>query len=226
MPDNQASATKAYSASRSFSLELLSREILRCRRCVDAGLLETCSPVLAQPVLSRVVLVGQAPGSVEQVSGRPFSGRAGRELFRWLAQAGLGDEDSARSRVYLTSITKCFPGRAPSGAGDRKPSAAEIQLCSGHLEAQLQILQPRLIVPVGQLAISRFLVSRPLGGLIGSVFDSVGREVTAGIGRARVDGGGVLTLPLPHPSGASRWLNVPAHKDQLGAALNLLRELL
>jgi uracil-DNA glycosylase len=226
MPENQASSKTAAPASELQRLELLHREILGCRRCADAGLLQTCAPVLAAPEVSRVVLVGQAPGSVEQVSGLPFSGRAGRQLFRWLALAGIGDEESARSTIYLTSITKCFPGRAPAQRGDRRPSATEVELCSGHLEAQLGILRPRLILAVGQLAITRFLGNRPLSGLIGSVFDMAGREIEPEAGRLLLPGDGALILPLPHPSGASRWLNAADHRQQLEAALSLLRELL
>ena len=104
-----------------------------------------------------------------RTSCRPFSGRAGRFLFRWLEAAGLGDEESARRTVYLTSITKCFPGPSPSGAGDRRPSPAEVDLCRGHLESQLALLRPWLIVAVGQMALERFLGPLPMHLAVGEL---------------------------------------------------------
>jgi len=149
-----------------------------------------------------MMLIGQAPGITEQNIRRPFAGRAGKELFRWLASVGI-DEAEFRSRVYMTAITKCYPGRSPSGSGDRRPSKREIALCRPFLEAQLELLRPRSILLVGGLAIEDYLPGRPLTDLIGKRFE---RE-------------GVVLIPLPHPSGASRWLNLPEHKVLLGRAL-------
>lgn len=205
-------------------LQELHAGILTCRSCCQAGLLERCAPVLCEPTASQVVLVGQAPGRLEQETRRPFSGRAGRELFRWLKQAGLGDEEEAREAVYLTSITKCFPGPARSGSGDRRPSAGEIALCRTHLDSQLRLLDPWLLIAVGQLAISRFLGDHPMDDLVGRVYLPSGEELVAGLPvPAHVR---PLVLPLPHPSGASRWLNQAGHRAQLGSALRRLRALL
>jgi uracil-DNA glycosylase len=170
-----------------------------------------------------MVLVGQAPGRVEGRAGRPFSGRAGRQLFRWLEAAGLGDEEAARRSVYITSITKCFPGPAASGSGDRRPSPAEVELCRGHLERQLALLQPWLILAVGQMALEQFLGRVSMDLAVGRIFDSEGTEID--VRGAFQAPGRRLVLPLPHPSGASRWLNPPDHRALLARALELLRRL-
>jgi uracil-DNA glycosylase len=200
--------------------------ISHCRSCVEVGLLARAAPVLPAALRSSVVLVGQAPGRVEEGRGRPFSGRAGRQLFRWLAQAGAGDERQARSLIYLTSITKCFPGPAPSGAGDRRPSAIEVGLCRPHLDAQLDRLRPNLVLAVGQLAITRFLGSRPMGELVGRLFDGDGTEIPIAAGAVVTGRRTPLILPLPHPSGASRWLNQEGNRALLLVALERLRSLL
>ena len=149
------------------------------------------------------MIVGQAPGSVELTTGLPFSGRSGAELRRWLAEAGI-DEDHL---PYRTAITKCFPGKAKSGAGDRRPSPGEIALCAPWLEQELALMRPRVILLVGTLAIERLWGKAAL------------EEV---VGRSRREGERVL-VPLPHPSGASRWLNDPANRRRLRRALGIVR---
>ncbi|MGH7609194.1 MAG: uracil-DNA glycosylase [Candidatus Dormibacteria bacterium] len=202
------------------SLTQLHRRILACRRCAEAGWLQDPVPVLAAPRRSRLVLVGQAPGRVEGRAGRPFSGRAGRILFRWLEQAGLGGEEEARRRVYITSLTKCFPGPGAGGSGDRRPSAEEVALCRPHLDAQLTLLDPWLVLAVGQMAVERFLGPQPMSACVGRVFP----EAAPGGAAARRPGR-PLILPLPHPSGASRWLNLPQHQELLAQALATLGRL-
>lgn len=221
LPEPVRSGQKVHQADRRESaLAVLHREIKGCRLCVDRGLLSRACPILSEPTPAPMVLVGQAPGRVEETAGRPFSGRAGRQLFGWLARAGLGGEEEARRRVYITSITKCFPGAAVGGSGDRRPSRQEVELCRPHLDRQLALLRPRLILPVGQLAIDRFLPRRPLGELVGRLFQESGEAVAEPhqLGAA----GTCRLLPLPHPSGASRWLNAREHRSQLETALELL----
>lgn len=157
------------------------------------------------------MLVGQAPGQVETGGGKPFAGRAGRTLFRWLERAGL-DEQSARETLYIAAVTRCYPGPHPSGRGDRVPSPAERERCNHWLEAELRILQPTLIIPVGRLAIDRFLGSVALANVVGAA-----HEVTHAGGRSEV-------IPLPHPSGASSWIHQPGNSALLDRALELLRE--
>lgn len=159
------------------------------------------------------MLVGQAPGKVEVTGGKPFAGRAGRTLFRWLERAGL-DESAARSRIYIAAITRCFPGPSPSGRGDRVPSRAEQEECAVWLEAELRLIQPKLLIPVGKLAIERFLPRRPLDELIGRVH------------HVEHIGGRSAVIPLPHPSGASSWIHQGNHPELLDRALAALaREL-
>jgi uracil-DNA glycosylase len=185
------------------SLLELHADIRACTRCVAAGYLDRAFPIVAGKASDRVMIVGQAPGAVELTTGLPFSGRAGAELRRWLARAGI-DEDHL---PYRTSMTKCFPGKAASGGGDRRPSPAEIALCAPWLEREIALVRPRILLLVGQLAIERFIGKVPLGDVVGTL---------------RREGDRVL-IPLPHPSGASRWLNQPANRALLDRALRILR---
>lgn len=148
------------------------------------------------------MIVGQAPGAVELTTGLPFSGRAGAELRRWLARAGIDEAHLP----YRTSITKCFPGKARSGAGDRRPSPQEVALCAPWLEKEIELVRPRVILLVGTLAIERLWGRVPL---------------CEAVGTSRIDGERVL-IPLPHPSGASRWLNQPENRLRLERALRLV----
>ena len=167
----------------------------------------------------RVLLVGQAPGPVEVDVARPFAGRAGRTLVRWLVRAGYEDDSDVRARVYMTAMTTCFPGKRPGGAGDRAPSAREISLCAPWLRSVVELLQPRLILPVGALALSRFVPGRSLDVAVGRVF--TGDGVESDLPPTTVP----AMLPLPHPSGQSRWLNDAARVAQLDRALSLLNGL-
>lgn len=187
-------------------MEALHRRILACRLCEDAGYIERAAPVVAGAADNRIALIGQAPGIVELDVRRPFAGKAGRVLFGWMRSIGI-EEDDFRRRVYMTAVTKCFPGKALSGSGDRRPSPAEIALCRPYLEAQLSLIQPECILLVGSLALETYFPKTPLSDLVGRRFQRDGADV----------------IPLPHPSGASRWLNVPAHKLLLGDALDHVR---
>ncbi len=186
-------------------LKRLHARIRACTKCVAAGYLEDAAPVVAGDISDRVMIVGQAPGVVEVVTRTPFSGRAGAELRRWLARAGVGEDELP----YRTAITKCFPGKAATGAGDRRPSPPEIALCAPWLEAELALVRPEVLLLVGTLAIDRLWGKTALS-------EAVGRS------KRRPDLGGALLIPLPHPSGASRWLNDPANKARLGRALHLV----
>ena len=155
------------------------------------------------------MLVGQAPGQTESAGGRPFAGRAGKTLFKWLARAGL-DEPTARELLYIAAVTRCYPGPHRAGRGDRVPSPGERARCSGWLADELRILRPAVIIPVGRLAIESFLGAVPLASVVGHEHD-----VQHGAGRS-------LVIPLPHPSGASSWIHVAEHKVLLERALELI----
>jgi uracil-DNA glycosylase len=149
-------------------------------------------------------MYGQAPGIVEGEERRPWRGRAGQTLRRWLAL----DEETFYATFFCGSVTRCYPGRAPSGRGDRTPTPREQELCRFWREWELELLRPQLIVAVGGLAV------RALLGL-GPLTDCIGR---------RYERDGVPVVPLPHPSGASSWPNVPANRTRLDLALALVHE--
>ena len=201
------------------TIEDLQRAHRRCHRCVDAGLLERAHPVFSGRMGQRVLLVGQAPGPVEQDQTRPFAGRAGRQLMRWMTRAGFAGDEDVRARVYMSAMTTCFPGRRASGGGDRRPSAREVDLCAPWLDSVLALLQPRLILAVGSLALTRFLPGARLDDVVGFAYDARG---------VRLDGvpaAPPAVLPLPHPSGQSRWLNEAPRLALLDRALERLRVL-
>ena len=202
----------------SAKLRRLHREIRCCTRCVDAGYLPTAAPVLSGYADNRIMMIGQAPGVVEAERRLPSQGRSRNVVMRWLMLAGFASEEDARRNIYMTSVTKCFPGKG-SGGGDRRPSRAEVELCRPHLDHQLALIKPSLLILVCGLSHERFLPGRPLDALVGRVFDSAGREVS---GRS---GALPLLVPLPHPSGASRWLNQPENRALLDRALRRLRPL-
>lgn len=200
------------------TLARLHRQIRACTRCVDAGYLPHAAPVLSGYADNRIMLIGQAPGAVEAERRLPFQGRSGPVLMRWMIRAGFASEAQARRRIYMTSITKCFPGKG-SGGGDRRPSRAEVELCRPHLDRQLALIKPDLLILVGGLAHERFLPGRALKSLVGRVFDGTGEEVRRATDRRP------LLVPLPHPSGASRWLNDARNRALLDRALRRLRPL-
>jgi len=164
--------------------------------------------VMGQPVPADVMLIGQAPGVKEGPAGRPFAWTAGKTLFRWFETLGL-DEDQFRSRVYMAAVCRCFPGKNPKG-GDRVPSDQEIANCRRWLDAEFALLRPRLIIPVGKLAIAQLMAVPKLAAVVGRTH--------------RVEVGGVLTdvVPLPHPSGASTWHRTEPGKSLLAEALAVI----
>ena len=153
---------------------------------------------------------------VEAVRRLPFQGRSGKILMAWLCRAGFISETQVRRQIYMTSITQCFPGKG-SGGGDRRPSRAEVELCRVHLDRQLALIKPEVLILVGGLAHERFLPGRPLGALVGRRFDLSGVELSV------KSGARPLLVPLPHPSGASRWLNAVENRALLDQALRGLR---
>lgn len=214
-------------APRSAVLLQHQREHRGCTRCVDADLLPRAHPVFSGRPGQRMMLVGQAPGPVEDDVTRPFAGRAGRELMRWMVRAGFRDEADVRDRVWMTSMITCFPGRLPGARGDRRPSAAQVRLHASWLDGELTLLAPRLVIAVGGLAHSRFCPrGRGLEDVIGRAFTRDGTEAPSSrVALLRVGLGLPLVLPLPHPSGQSRWLNDPGHTSLLESALTRLRTL-
>src|SRR5438874_3432544 len=198
------------------TLAQLHREILACTRCVAAGYLRAAAPVLSGYGDNRIMLVGQAPGAVEAIVRLPFQGRSGKVLMAWMERAGFASENQVRRRVYMTSITKCFPGKG-TGGGDRRPSRAEVELCRSHLDRQLALIKPDPVIGVGRLAHERFPPGRPLDRLIGGIFNLAGEAVSTSTQAPP------LLVPLPHPAGASRWLNAVENRVLLDRALRRIR---
>jgi len=184
------------------SIPSLQRDTARCRACTEAGFPLESLPVRAPHSGQRAYMYGQAPGIVEGEERLPWRGRAGKTLRRWLEL----DEDTFYSTFFCASVTRCYPGRAASGRGDRTPTPREQELCEFWRNWELELMRPQLIVVVGGLA---------LRSLLGHT------QLTDAIGR-RYDRSGVPVIPLPHPSGASSWPNVPANRKKLDAALALV----
>lgn len=168
-------------------------------------------PITSEPVASRVLLVGQAPGAREPKLGKPFAWTAGKTLFRWLEQATGMNEESLRQRLYIAAVCRCFPGRTASG-GDRVPNQKEINACQPWLEAEMRLLRPHLVLPVGKLAICQFMP-------VSTLSEAVGRCLPQFRWR---DHPPFDLLPLPHPSGASTWVHQNPGKALTATALDLL----
>ncbi len=182
-------------------------ELQACSRCPNM-----IQPVITGiPVASQIMLIGQAPGIREGEIGRPFGWTAGKTLFKWFSSIGV-DESEFREQVYIAAVCRCFPDKNPKGSGDRVPDKQEIATCKHWLEAEYKILQPKLIIPVGKLAISQFLTYKKLTEVVGQQF-----VVDTPLLQADI-------IPLPHPSGLSTWFNREPGKTLLQDALGLIEK--
>jgi len=191
---------------RAQALEALHERLRACRLCLEAGYAIYPRAIFSGSISARILLLGQAPGITEKEAGRPFNAGSGKRLFQWLAGAGI-DETWFRATQYMTSVTKCYPGRSKSGSGDRVPTREEQRLCRPYLDQQIALLDPQLIIPVGRLAINLFYaVEIPLEEAIGA--------------QKQVDGRWVV--PLPHPSGASRWHQLEENRAHVRQAVELI----
>lgn len=187
------------------SLKKHQRQLRQCRRCPAMH----GPPVTGETTLSPVMLIGQAPGNREIVQHRPFAWTAGKTMFGWFEQIGL-DEEAFRQRVYMAAVCRCFPGKKDKG-GDRVPSTEEIANCKPWMERELELLQPKLLIPVGKLAISQFMPVDKLNEIIGQRF------------RQTIQEHEVDLIPLPHPSGASTWHRTEPGITLLQKALRLIK---
>jgi len=191
--------------NRSAALAVLHEQIRSCRLCQEHGYIPVAHPLVSGRASDRVFVIGQAPGHRSVANDVPFSGPGGRILQKWLEQAGF-PPGYLHEHTYLSSLTHCDPGKNPRGDGDRRPSPAEVALCRQHLEAELRIVHPKVVLLIGTMAIETFLGKGKLEEIIGTHQECAG----------------VLWLPLPHPSGVSRWLNDAEHQQLLQKALALL----
>ena len=186
------------------SIASLQRDNRVCRACIEAGYPLESLPVVQPYTGQRAYIHGQAPGVLEGMERLPWRGRAGRTLRRWLDM----DEDEFYATFYCASVTRCYPGKSPSGKGDRTPTPKEQELCSFWREWELRLIRPELILAVGGLSAKRLLGVSNLGDCIGRRFG--------------LDG--AVAIPLPHPSGTSRWLNDPANRRKLAEALEVVKD--
>jgi len=191
------------------ALELHIDALRACRQCPEMQ-----PPAVAgRAVSSKVMLVGQAPGVKEPIMQKPFAWTAGKTLFKWFQDACAIDEETFRSRVYMAAVCRCFPGKKPTGkGGDRVPNATEIETCSHWLQAEFDLLEPALVIPVGKLAIAQFMAYRSMDAHIGQQF------------LGTYGGHAFDVIPLPHPSGASPWPRLEPGKTLLQNALSLIAE--
>jgi uracil-DNA glycosylase len=219
------------------ALTLLQKEMRACRQCLEAGYAITPGAIFSGMTGAKVMIIGQAPGVTEVEAGRPFNAGSGRRLFEWLGAAGWL-EDTFRKRHYMSAATKCYPGKSASGKGDRVPSKAEQELCRPFLLREVEILQPRLVIPVGRIAIQLFYASdRKLSEIIGTALylpaeDIVdGSQIGAGMGRVlseydpSLPPNGRWIVPLPHPSGASLWPNKAENRALIDKSIEILAHL-
>lgn len=182
------------------------KKLLSCKLCP-----EMISPVVSgKPILSKVFLVGQAPGIKEGDFAKPFAWTAGKTLFKWFSSIGL-EEENFRKLVYMAAVCRCFPGKNPKG-GDRVPNEFEIKNCSNWMKREFEILKPELVIPVGKLAIAQFVEVEKLTEVIGK--------------KIAVERFGHKTeiIALPHPSGASTWHRMEPGKTLLEKALGMIKK--
>ena len=189
-------------SARQIALDRHVARLLRCRRCPRMK----SAPVSGGAVLSRIMIIGQAPGPREPTLKRPFAHTAGQTLFRWFERFCGMNEAAVRSKIYFAAVCRCFPGKSPGGT-DRVPAPDEIQNCAPWMNEEIKILNPRLIIPVGRLAIAQFITCAKLDGVIGRKFRAERAEQIFDL------------IPLPHPSGASPWHKISPGKQLLEKAM-------
>lgn len=218
-------------------LAQLDAELRACRLCLEAGFAITEGAVFNHPVAADVMLIGQAPGITEVEAKRPFNAGSGRRLFQWLEGAGW-QEEAFRAKYVMTAVTKCYPGKGSNGKGDRVPSKAEQELCRPFLEREIRLYSPRLIIPVGGLAIKLFFPSSlKLNQIIGTAVyfgpqalaDPLNFDLTQGQHLTDFNSdlaeNGRWLVPLPHPSGASLWPNRPQNRALIEQAVKILGQI-
>ncbi|WP_099209156.1 type-4 uracil-DNA glycosylase [Thermococcus henrietii] len=164
-------------------MKKLEERIRNCQKCPLGGLRTNAVPG-AGSYDANVMFVGEAPGYWEDQKGLPFVGRAGKVLDELLAGIGL-----SRDEVYITNIVKCRPPE------NRDPTEEEIKACSPYLDRQIDIIRPRVIVPLGRHSM-RYILEKfgfkpePISKIHGETFE------------ARTLFGKIIIMPMYHPAAA------------------------
>jgi uracil-DNA glycosylase len=180
--------------------------LFACRACPNV-----CGTPITGPVPdARVMLVGQAPGPREEAFGRPFAYTAGKRLFAWFERSSGITEEEFRKRVQISAVIRCFPGRDPKAGGDRVPDATEIANCAKHLDREIALLRPELVIAVGTLAAKQLIGMSELKTIVGRIH------------RVTRAGHTFEVVVLPHPSGRSTWTNKPENQKLLEKSLKLI----
>jgi uracil-DNA glycosylase len=196
-------ATMLAAAKHEFARHL--EALYACRACPNVF----GSPITGAVPGARVMLVGQAPGPHEAEGRRPFAYTAGKRLFAWFDSLGISEE-RFREKVHIAAVIRCFPGKDAKSGGDRVPDTEEIARCGEHLDRELRILGPRLLLAVGTLAAQQLIGISQLKDAVGVVH------------RAERAGRTFDVIVLPHPSGRSTWLNKPENAALLERSLRLI----
>jgi uracil-DNA glycosylase family 4 len=208
-----------------------------CQKCLDEGFDIVPGAIFSGPQSARAMIIGQAPGVTEVEAKRPFNAGSGKRLFDWLNRAGWEELDF-RQNQYMTSVTKCYPGKDRSGKGDRVPSKQEQLICRPYLQKEFRIVDAVLIMPVGKLAIAQFFREfKRLSDLIGQAayisWEHRSHELPIVVKKSELTDaftrkeslGGSWVVPLPHPSGASLWPNKPENKMLIDRAINIIGDI-
>lgn len=179
-----------------------------CRACPNVF----GTPIVGAVPGAKVMLVGQAPGPKEVVDKRPFAYTAGRRMFGWFRDLLGIDEQRFRERIYIGAVIRCFPGRDEKAGGDRVPDAEEIARCGEHLDREIRLLRPELVIAVGTLAAAQLVGISQLKDAVGVLH------------RVKRAGRSFDVVVLPHPSGRSTWLNKPENAELLRRSMQLIAE--
>ena len=177
-------------------LELMVSEMLSCRACPLSSDRTNVVPGTG-PVDAEIMFIGEAPGANEDIKGEPFVGQSGKLLDNLLSSIEL-DRDS----VYITNTVKCRP------PNNRDPLPSELDTCQDHwLDAQIAIIQPKIIIPLGRHALNRILPGTTIGKSHGKTFSKLGFTI----------------FPIYHPAAGLRQIR---YKELLVEDFKTLKTLL
>ena len=157
-----SSARPASGPAKAQTLAELRERALLCGKC--AHLVSTRTQVVfgVGNIDAELMFVGEAPGADEDAQGEPFVGAAGQLLTRMITAMGL-----SRDTVYIANILKCRPDMPADSSGNRKPTPEEMQTCIPYLHAQIDLIQPKVLVALGGTAVEGLLAKSGISKLRG-----------------------------------------------------------